>query len=66
VGRIGAVISPVAGGYALSAQWSQEQLFAAAGIPALICAGWIFLLGIAHRRAERAAHGETEHRPRTA
>lgn len=63
VGRIGAVISPVAGGYALSAQWSQEELFAAAGIPALICAAWVFLLGIAHRRAERAAHGKADHRP---
>lgn len=38
VGRMGAVISPIAGGYALAAGWTSSFTFAAAAVPPLVCA----------------------------
>lgn len=53
IGRSGAVLSPIVGGYALAADWSQSELFAAAAVPALVCAGATLLMGIAERRRQR-------------
>ena len=38
VGRFGAIVGPVLGGEALRLQWSAQQLFLAAAVPALISA----------------------------
>jgi len=38
VGRLGAVISPTAGGFAIDAGWSQQALFLGAATPAVLCA----------------------------
>jgi AAHS family 4-hydroxybenzoate transporter-like MFS transporter len=54
IGRIGAVISPIIGGLVLAAGWTQPKLFAAAAIPALICAGGTVLMGLAERRRKAA------------
>lgn len=62
IGRLGAVISPTVGGYAVSAQWSQSELFAAAAVPAFICAGAVLIMGIAER-SRRCRFG---HAPATA
>lgn len=56
IGRLGAVISPTVGGYAVSAQWSQSELFAAAAVPAFICAAATLFMGIAER-SRLSAHG---------
>lgn len=58
IGRLGAVISPTAGGLALAAGWTQWELFAAAAIPALICAGGTFLMGLAEGRRQARAEAE--------
>lgn len=50
IGRIGAVLSPIIGGYAVAAKWSQTELFAAAAVPAFICAAGTLLMSIAERR----------------
>lgn len=50
IGRLGAVISPTVGGLVLAAGWSQPELFAAAAVPALICAAGTVLMGAAERR----------------
>ena len=55
IGRLGAVLSPTIGGYALSAQWSQAELFAAAAVPAFICALATMTMGRAEQR-RRARH----------
>lgn len=55
IGRLGAVISPIVGGMALAAGLSQLELFAAAAVPALICAGGTVLMGLAERRRQEAS-----------
>ena len=50
IGRIGAVLSPIMGGYAVAANWSQGELFAAAAVPAFICAAGTALMAAAERR----------------
>lgn len=57
VGRIGSVLSPTMAGFAVSAGWSQAQLFGAAGIPALICATATLLMSFADRRPRPGAQG---------
>jgi AAHS family 4-hydroxybenzoate transporter-like MFS transporter len=54
IGRLGAVISPIVGGLVLAAGWSQSELFSAAAVPALICAGGVVLMGLAERRRASA------------
>lgn len=54
VGRLGAVISPTAGGLALSAHWSQPALFAGAAAPSALCAMVVFGLWLSGRKAGRA------------
>jgi AAHS family 4-hydroxybenzoate transporter-like MFS transporter len=44
VGRMGAVISPIAGGFALAAGWTQSATFAAAAVPPLVCAVGTFIM----------------------
>jgi AAHS family 4-hydroxybenzoate transporter-like MFS transporter len=56
IGRLGAVISPAIGGLVLAAGWAQTELFAAAAMPALICAGGTLLMGLAERRRVAAGH----------
>ena len=56
IGRIGAVLSPIIGGYAVAAHWSQSELFAAAAVPAFVCAAGTALMAAAERR-RRARHG---------
>jgi hypothetical protein len=46
---MGAVISPIAGGYALAAGWTQSFTFAAAAAPPLICAIGTFVMARAAR-----------------
>ena len=53
IGRSGAVLSPIIGGYALAASWSQSELFAAAAVPAFVCAAATLFMGIAERRRQR-------------
>ncbi len=55
VGRLGAVVSPMAGGLALAADWGQATLFGVAAIPAVLCVGGVLLLLALHRRAEALA-----------
>jgi len=50
IGRIGAVLSPIIGGYAVAAQWSQADLFLAAAVPPFICAAGAMLMAVAERR----------------
>lgn len=45
VGRVGAVISPLLGGMAIAADWSRQGFFAAAAIPAIVCALAVLALG---------------------
>lgn len=52
IGRIGAVISPTVGGFAVAAQWPQSQLFAAAAVPPLICAAALLVMWSADRRRQ--------------
>ena len=44
VGRIGGIIGPVLGGQLMSRQWSTDQIFVAAALPALISAVAVFAL----------------------
>jgi AAHS family 4-hydroxybenzoate transporter-like MFS transporter len=44
VGRIGAIVGPYIGGELMGRQWSSQQLFMAAAVPALISAVTIFML----------------------
>lgn len=46
VGRVGAVISPIAGGYAVSAGWSHGELFGAAAVPFIICSILALMMGL--------------------
>lgn len=55
VGRLGAVISPTAGGIALSAHWSQPALFGGAAVPSAVCAVAVFMLWLAGRPSRAAA-----------
>jgi AAHS family 4-hydroxybenzoate transporter-like MFS transporter len=59
IGRIGAVLSPIIGGYVLTANWSQAEMFGAAAIPVFICAGGTLLMAIAerHRRNRHPGPG---------
>lgn len=56
VGRMGAVISPIAGGYALAAGWSQSGIFAAAAVPPLVCALGTFIIARAARTHAARTH----------
>jgi AAHS family 4-hydroxybenzoate transporter-like MFS transporter len=72
IGRVGAIMSPIAGGLALSAGVSLSVLFLVAAIPAAICASGLLILGVhdARRRREplvrAAAASRAEHRSGTA
>tara|TARA_R100000501_G_scaffold13654_5_gene25098 strand:+ start:89890 stop:90501 length:612 start_codon:yes stop_codon:yes gene_type:complete len=61
IGRVGAVISPIAGGYAVSAQWSQGELFAAAAVPFVICSILALLMGLAARALQRQGGDSSSH-----
>jgi AAHS family 4-hydroxybenzoate transporter-like MFS transporter len=45
VGRLGSVVGPVAGGMLLGAGWSIQTVFLAAGLPSLLAAASVLLLG---------------------
>ncbi len=45
VGRLGSVVGPVAGGLLLGAGWSIHTVFLAAGLPSLLAAASVLLLG---------------------
>jgi AAHS family 4-hydroxybenzoate transporter-like MFS transporter len=58
VGRIGAIVGPYIGGELMGRQWSSQQLFMAAAIPALISTLTIFILRFVMKvpaAADRAA-----------
>jgi AAHS family 4-hydroxybenzoate transporter-like MFS transporter len=66
IGRVGAIMSPIAGGLALSAGVSLSVLFLIAAIPATICASGFLILQVhdARRRQEppvAAAASRAEH-----
>jgi AAHS family 4-hydroxybenzoate transporter-like MFS transporter len=44
VGRVGAIVGPVIGGEFLRLQWSTNEIFLAAALPALVSAAAIFSL----------------------
>jgi AAHS family 4-hydroxybenzoate transporter-like MFS transporter len=52
VGRIGAILGPVAGGMLLSAGVPDPELFAWAAVPALVCAATVFMLHFLARTTE--------------
>jgi len=52
VGRLGGVIGPILGGYAIDAQWSQGTLYTVFALPLLIAAGSIFALHIGSKRSK--------------
>jgi len=56
IGRLGAVISPTLGGFALAAHWARPTLFVLAAIPALICAVGMVFLSMAKRRHATLKH----------
>lgn len=47
VGRIGAILSPMAGGMALAAGWSSMTMFLLAAVPSVLCAAALMALGAA-------------------
>ena len=49
IGRIGAIVGPLIGGRMMAAQWTPQQLFWAAAVPALICALTLVALRIVMR-----------------
>jgi AAHS family 4-hydroxybenzoate transporter-like MFS transporter len=55
VGRIGSIVGPELAGDLLGRHWSNQQLFLAAALPALIASGVM----IAMRRVLRGANQET-------
>ena len=60
VGRLGAILGPYAGGVLLAQQWSGQQLFWAAAVPALITTIVLFVLlnVIGSDSAARSGGGE--------
>ena len=57
VGRIGAVLSPSLGGLALASEWSRLSFFAAAAMPAIICALAVTVLGRIDRPGSEPGEG---------
>lgn len=55
VGRAGAIVGPMIGGFLLAAHFTPKNLFFSIAIPALIAAGAMFLLGRRLRQADAAA-----------
>ena len=49
VGRIGAIVGPLIGGQLMAAQWTPQQLFWAAALPALISTLTLIALRVATR-----------------
>jgi AAHS family 4-hydroxybenzoate transporter-like MFS transporter len=45
IGRIGSIVGPVVGGAMIALHWDNEQLFAAAALPAVLSALAVFLIG---------------------
>lgn len=60
IGRIGAVLSPIIGGYVLKAEWSQAEMFAAAAVPPLVCAVGTLLMAVAERQRRGRDHAAPE------
>lgn len=58
-GRIGAIVGPIIGGELIRRQWSGEQLFFAASIPALLAVAGTVLLGKAIKARSDADAGNT-------
>jgi MFS transporter, AAHS family, 4-hydroxybenzoate transporter len=58
IGRIGAIIGPVLGGYLLAAQFTPRTLFFLIAVPALMAGLSIFVLGRRLRRIEIAIVAE--------
>lgn len=50
IGRVGSITSPVLGGAALAAGWTNPELFGASALPALVACVAVFLLGIYGRK----------------
>lgn len=50
VGRLGAVASPLLGGFAIAAQWSQSALFMGAATPAVVCAAMVLMMWVTQRQ----------------
>lgn len=44
IGRVGAIVGPYIGGYLMAEQWTSQQLFWAAAVPAVISAVTLFVL----------------------
>jgi MFS transporter, AAHS family, 4-hydroxybenzoate transporter len=50
VGRLGAVLGPMTGGYLMALAWTTEQTLMASAVPTLIAAAATGALGLQHRR----------------
>jgi AAHS family 4-hydroxybenzoate transporter-like MFS transporter len=55
VGRMGAIVGPLIGGYFIAMQWTTQEIFMAAALPALISAIVMFALRFVIRMPETAA-----------
>ena len=58
VGRVGAIIGPVVGGFLLAAQFSPRNLFFSIAAPALVAALAMFVLNLRLRRSERFVNAD--------
>lgn len=58
IGRVGAIIGPVLGGFLLGAHFTPENLFFFSAVPALIAAAAMYVLGRRLRHAETVSHQE--------
>jgi AAHS family 4-hydroxybenzoate transporter-like MFS transporter len=61
IGRIGAIVGPIIGGVMLGQQWSNQQLFLAAAIPAVITTLAMFSLRFFMKMPETAPVATTGH-----
>jgi AAHS family 4-hydroxybenzoate transporter-like MFS transporter len=58
IGRIGAIVGPVVGGYLLAAHFTPKNLFFCIAVPALIAASAMFVLRLRLRGVEKAVPAE--------
>lgn len=58
VGRLGAVLSPLLGGFALAAHWPRSQLFLVGALPALACVAGVGVLWAIERKGQLSQPAE--------
>jgi AAHS family 4-hydroxybenzoate transporter-like MFS transporter len=58
IGRIGAIVGPVVGGMLLAQHWSNQDMFLAAALPALVSTFAMILMRWARKEAVPTSSGE--------